>query len=628
MKKIVEQKNTGSKRLTREQFSRDGGEKELNSDPKMALLADYEKLKTQAKRGGFTREFLGEIKEFSQSVLKEERDGSFLNGEAARLNLKAFLAEVFYVFGETQLAADEVRQGNSVLHELYGYDYSTLDNKKSQSELDDELLLLSRQIRYAQAYVLVYLYRRHRYKEAEAALDKLQDILLREIHPKKPSEGILGVNKEWSAKINQHLGKAKRSAVLYAEAVQYYQQRCKRKQDDQGNLKLNPEAIQDDVRFSVYRSSLCRGLGFGFLTISTTENFHTALHQHIKPALAELYWVDKSDINKAYLELLACTAERCLAGGLSWSDGDTEKVEGSIYDDLRNVIKKLEDIKKNFEGVHKRYESRTCYQLGLAYLHLADKDGSYKKAEHEAKVIIELSEMEGDFEWVIYGYTLLSRIARRKGKLSSALEFANQAIEICDRQNLISPRTEALLTLGKALEAIGSEKIKKEDWWEGCKLLKQARTSFAEALTHNHTAHSSHLESTGLKVKSICLLHTARTYLEERNLKETERCITQWEAIEPYLDHKGVKQLGNDVQARFSELKNNRDFIIRSVDSDNNLNIVHWEHKLREHLVKKADERHPADYTQQAAALGVKRTHHYQLREKYMLPIRKRSSKK
>ncbi len=394
------------------------------------------------------------------------------------------------------------------------------------------------------------------------------------------------------ANISYHLGSVHRilerhdqAEAMYAQALNFYYERSKRRQGD-----------LDDFFWVTRRIAMCIGLGFGRLSL--TRGHLRRAENALSTARTMLARVPNTVIT-FYIELLYGTIKRCRAG----------RNEGQ----LKDAIASLEEALKNFKNRHPRYAARACWELALAF----NQMGDFPRADEYLNLMVVYEAQKVNPKWRTNMHVLRSRIRRNLSNFHDALIEVKAAMEQAMQCEEILPLIDALMTRGEVyLELAQSTNERdatfaaaRDDFEHGLQLLREQQRDKKDL------GHSSNP-----KIAAVCVLRIAQCCLRQGHEAEARKHFAKWTLLQPNVEHGWVRELATDVKLELD--RRSEDFSISSQDP------TKWKYadrvaELRNWLLSRALQHSQNNWSDAAKLIGVERATLYQWRHSLKESVRR-----
>lgn len=483
------------------------------------------------------------------------------------------IAEVYDYYGMYEQSNNLLtRAGLTLSSELAHWDVPETEIERASRKQKIWLL-----IDYAQV-----LYRDHRHAFAIAILNDCQNKIERflrqgEHHYNSTLARIYFIRGQCQRQ-EANFGIAEES---FTQAIEFsYKAVLARKQAAQRSgrhWERRQERYREEQALATHRLAMILATGLGWMAytqgaISRAQGYVRSARVLIEPS--------EDWVHKAYIELLSGCLERSSAGL------DKKK--------LADAITTVTAAYKVFRERSHIYHARAAYELALAHTY----NGEYDLANDYVDESLVSAEKSNDHRWICNASVVRSRIERRRGDPARAIEIADQVLQAALQQKLSLCVIDALIARGEAL--FDQNEIAK------------ATDDFEEARRRS---------GDNLKIRAVCSLHLARSFVIQNRLAEAERAWAAWAQVKRFVEHQLIHALASQVRDSLDSQA--ADFQLLHTEPD--LTATKHIHALCAHLVRQVEKRYK-HVNQRAKALGVTRqTYHNWKRGKYPGP-KKRDS--
>ena len=413
------------------------------------------------------------------------------------------------------------------------------------------------------------LHRREQYEQAQKELAHIEEIVKGLICETSSLWGTQGTVSYLQGNVLRQLARFDEASEKFQKSCQCYYERAKEKD------------TEEDACFARWKAGLAWGLGLGF--INFTRGYLTNAYQCIIPAQVFLL-KHGGKIHQGYLNLIRASIERAFAG----------KDKAVLH---KEVIPVLKECLVTFEK-HKRYHSRTSYELALAYFYADEFDQATKMIEQ----VYNFSLEAGDNEWVAKALVVWSHISRNKGlganindrhHFDEAVRKADEACSLLS--NLNQEKREALLARGQAKVARGSLNFSKEDF-------ESAEGDFLTALAMPLSDREEKRDRVNPKISAMCYLSLVDLCIKQKDREKGKDYLAKWRPLKPLIEHDFIKEFARKKEAELDDL--DVPFEIRDPST---LNFQEHISDLRKWLLARALREAKGDKSKAAELLSVAR---------------------
>jgi tetratricopeptide (TPR) repeat protein len=214
---------------------------------------------------------------------------------------------------------------------------------------------------------------------------------------------------------------------------------------------------------------------------------------------------------------------------------------GNDHAVLQKVIEMLQSSYGTFaEADHVKYKVIAGNELALAYLQEARMAGD-RHDENQRNQALDIAREYADevirlapedIRWKCSALVIRSRVCRHRSEYKKALEFADTAVR--ESATDVFSSIDGYIAVGEAALAL--------------QRYKQAAEAFGKALA---------LGGENPKVRAVCHLHLADTFIEEHDERKAKEHFDQWLRVEDLVENAFVIDLARTVAAKMDALTAN-----------------------------------------------------------------------